>query len=65
MKYKLMRRSYIDQIDDVQFTPSVRNLRGTWTVMAESNDYSTLYRVMIHLFPRDDFKIVDCGGHKV
>lgn len=59
MRYKLLRRSSLEQIDNVMFPASVRNPSGTWTVMAQSNSYDVILSLFISLGPRDQFKITE------
>ena len=59
MRYKLLRRSSLEQIDNVMFLASVRNPSGTWTVMAQSNSYDVILSLFRSLGPRDQFKITE------
>ncbi len=59
MRYKLLRRSDLEQIDSVRFSKLVRSTVSAWTVMAESNNYGVLLSLFKSLGPRDQFKITE------
>lgn len=59
MKYKLLRRSSLEQIDNVAFPACVRSTTSAWTVMAQSNSYNVILSLFRSLGPRDQFKIAE------
>ena len=60
MKYKLLRRSSLEEISAVHFPQRVRNTASAWTVMLESNNYNALMSLIVKLGTRDhNFKITD------
>ena len=59
MKYKLLRRSSLEQIDNVAFPTTVRNTTSAWTVMAQSNSYNVILSLFRSLGPRDQFEITE------
>lgn len=59
MRYKLLRHSSLEKIDNVMFPASVRNPSSAWTVMAQSNSYNVILSLFRSLGPREQFKITE------
>ena len=58
MKFKLQRRQEVSQIDNTAFPLKLREGKGGWVIMAESNSFDTLFSIYKGLCPQDQFRII-------